>query len=194
MRMKRFAQRGRDSYGRAGRRSGKPPVSRIIFSAMVPSQEFHGRVGRGHPSDPPHRVLDTSFAELNQVNSPYDDHPRGARSGTTAVPQERRRLANARPARPRPKIERLIGSGTDTEGAIEKVLVSVLSRDVPVAAVFVTITLVAAGLIGPLSEALPVTWSVSPFIRVEVFTGAIMEVIVWATVPPSIAPALVVTV
>jgi len=88
----------------------------------------------------------------------------------TAVPQERRRLANASPARPSPKRERLIGSGTDTD-VVENVSVSPVSRaavpPVFVMIVFPTGSVVVAGnvtgalVVGPVPLRMPEKFTVA---------------------------------
>jgi hypothetical protein len=116
-----------------------------------------------------------------------------------AVCQERRRLASASPARPRPKRERLVGSGTPCDtGEREKVLNTAPTVFCPMTLdaveLFVTSTVVAAGIdlvavgVFPLRRG-----NTTPFIVVSVNGIRPPKTVdaAWAIVPPTISfPAL----
>jgi hypothetical protein len=88
-----------------------------------------------------------------------------------SVCQERRRLANARPARPRPKRERLAGSGTD--GWVKVLLIEVKTSPLRTRLLFTTPTLETSG--PKVTDAVPLFnrgdgLSVRPFIELTVIT------------------------
>jgi hypothetical protein len=89
-------------------------------------------------------------------------------------PPGRRRRANQRPARPRPKRERLAGSGTDRLVWVKVLLIEVKTSPLPTRLLFTTPTLETPGL--KVTDAVPLFdrgdgSSVMPFIELEVTIG-----------------------
>jgi len=110
---------------------GNASAAYVLNEMPESGQRAKTRKGLTGPSVRPF-PLGTRHILAEPSTHPTTISPTVPGSGTAAVSQERRRLANARPARPRPKRERLAGSGTDGGGAeTVKVLVSVKIRRVP---------------------------------------------------------------